>query len=540
LTSTEVHDLVRPKEESLRMVEEWLQDNAIKPTKLAYSAAKDWIVVTLPVSKIESLLDTKYHVYGHEDGDVLVRAPEWSLPAHLHAHVDTIQPTNSWFRNSPKARSLKAVPEVAGTTFHPVYVSNPTVASACNASGITPLCLRTLYGTVDYKPQAAGRNKVGLTNYLGEGNNRSDASIFLQKFRPEAAKAAYEFKFDVVNGTNNQNPLSAAQLKAGTDLEGNLDAETILGIAWPTPLTAYITEGSPPFTPDNNTQTDTNEPYLLWLDHMLQVRDSELAQTISTSYDDDEQSVPKSYAHRVCNEFAQLGARGVSLFFASGDEGVGVNGTCSSNNGTNAPTFVPEFPSSCPYITSVGATMGFAPEVVAFDPRNGFASGGGFSNYFKRPRYQDKHVPQYVKSLNGEYAGYYNQEGRGYPDIAAQGVNFITIWNGSVHHLDGTSAATPAAAAIISQVNDALIAAGRRPLGFLNPWLYGGGYKAFTDVTSGSAIGCSEIGSGLGFPAKQGWDAVTGFGTPNFKQILQNLGVSGSYDNCGGWTGYYH
>jgi len=230
---------------------------------------------------------------------------------------------------------------------------------------------------------------------------------------------------------------------------------------------------------------------------------------ISTSYADDEQTVPLSYATSVCNGFAQLGARGISLFFGSGDDGVGTPGNCYTNDGKNSSSFLASFPSTCPYITSVGATK-FIPEVVATDSSNGFVSGGGFSKYFPRPKYQDAAVGAYVKSLGSEFAGLYNASGRGYPDIAAQGYHFITIWNGTIAVLDGTSAATPTSAAVITLVNDALIAAGKSPLGFLNPWLYGGGYKAFTDVTDGSAVGCGTAG----FPAKKGWDAVTGFGTP--------------------------
>jgi tripeptidyl-peptidase-1 len=119
-------------------------------------------------------------------------------------------------------------------------------------------------------------------------------------------------------------------------------------------------------------------------------------------------------------------------------------------------------------------------------------------------------VPKYVASLDGAFDGLYNKAGRGYPDIAAQGFHFITTWDGSGELLDGTSASTPAASAIISLVNDALISSGKPPLGFLNPWLYAGGFKAFTDITSGSAIGCNTTG----FPAQKGWDAVTGWGTP--------------------------
>jgi tripeptidyl-peptidase-1 len=154
--------------------------------------------------------------------------------------------------------------------------------------------------------------------------------------------------------------------------------------------------------------------------------------------------------------------------------------------------------------------MNHNPEIVAFDPENGFSSGGGFSSYFARPSYQNDVVPEYVASLKGEFDGLFNKNGRGYPDISAQGFHFITTWNGSNTLLDGTSASTPTASAVISLVNDALIAAGRPPLGFLNPWLYGGGFRAFTDITSGSAIGCDT----QGFPAKQGWDAVSGWGTP--------------------------
>ena len=245
--------------------------------------------------------------------------------------------------------------------------------------------------------------------------------------------------------------------------------------------------------------------------------EKKLPQIISSSYADDEQTVPFSYAKRVCNQFIQLGARGVSYLAASGDSGVGETGYCFSNDGKNSSTFLPTFPDSCPYITSVGATKNFNPEVVAFDPRNGFAPGGGFSYYFDRPNYQNDRdvVANYVKGLGGEFNGLYNKKGRAYPDLAAQGQNFLTVWNGTIVRLDGTSASTPTAAAILALVNDALLAAGKPVLGFLNPWLYKQGYKAFTDITSGSAIGCG----GDGFPAKEGWDPVTGFGTPYFPKV---------------------
>ncbi|KAI4131479.1 MAG: hypothetical protein LQ338_001221 [Usnochroma carphineum] len=520
LSPDEVDELVKPSDESLDLVHEWLLDNGIGRDKLSYSAAKDWVRVSLPIAHVERLLDTKYSVYKHRDGTHIVRAPTWSLPTHLHKHIDTIQPTNSFFRAAPRKSNVMPV-EDAGkdvSTAQRVDVASPpadiTVAQACNVSAVTPLCLRTLYGTINYQPKVPGKNKVGLTNYLNEANNRSDVFLFLQQFRPDAAEAALDFRIEVIaGGDNQQTPDNATQLADGKDLEGNLDAETILGIDYPTPLIAYNTGGSPPFKPDANTPTDTNEPYLTWVQYVLAQRD--LPQVISTSYGDDEQTVPQSYARTVCNQFAQLGARGISLLFASGDNGVGPDGSCFTNDGKNTSTFLPSFPDGCPYVTSVGATKNVNPEVVAFDPRNGFVSGGGFSNYFTRPRYQDSAVVPYVASLGDQFKGLYNKNGRGYPDIAAQGQLFQTVWNGTIRRLDGTSASTPTASAVLALVNDALLAAGRKPLGFLNPWLYKRGYQAFTDILSGSATGCGTSG----FPAVKGWDAVTGFGTPYFPKV---------------------
>jgi tripeptidyl-peptidase-1 len=102
----------------------------------------------------------------------------------------------------------------------------------------------------------------------------------------------------------------------------------------------------------------------------------------SVSYGDDEDSVTYDYASRCNVEFQKQGLRGISLLFASGDDGAG-----SENNSTNGGCqFDPNFPVSSPYVTAVGGTaLGLLqrpPEFV------NSLSGGGFSNYFARPSYQ--------------------------------------------------------------------------------------------------------------------------------------------------------
>lgn len=97
---------------------------------------------------------------------------------------------------------------------------------------------------------------MGICNYLNQTSKRSDVSQFLKQFRPEAAAAAHEFKIVNIAGANNdQGPYTAAQINASKNIEAELDTQLTLGIAWPTPLTAFQTGGSPPFIPDLTTPT---------------------------------------------------------------------------------------------------------------------------------------------------------------------------------------------------------------------------------------------------------------------------------------------
>lgn len=261
-----MNELIRPTDNTLNLLHNWLSDNGIDRAALSYNAARDWIKVSLSVSSIERLLDTKYSIFGHADGDRVTRAPAWSLPLDLHEHIEAIQPTTSFFRPAGRRKTYKTImpiSEIGETPAQDLRLAfaegpespNVGVAEVCNASAVTPLCLRTLYGTTSYTPQVPGKNQIGLTNFLGEASNRSDVGIFLEMFRPDAVSAAGTFTVEVINGGDDQQtPNTPEQLAAGKDLEGNLDAETILGIGYPTPLTAFTTGGMPPFIPDEFTR----------------------------------------------------------------------------------------------------------------------------------------------------------------------------------------------------------------------------------------------------------------------------------------------
>ena len=107
--------------------------------------------------------------------------------------------------------------------------------------------------------------------------------------------------------------------------------------------------------------------------------------------------------------FAQLGARGVSVLFSSGDTGVG--SACQTNDGTNTTRFLPIFPAACPFVTSVGGTYHVEPErAISF-------SSGGFSDRFPRPAYQDAAVTKYLGILGSQWQGLYFHKVRGFPDF---------------------------------------------------------------------------------------------------------------------------
>lgn len=172
----------------------------------------------------------------------------------------------------------------------------------------------------------------------------------------------------------------------------------------------------------------------------------------------------------------QLGARGTSILFASGDGGV------SGSQSGRCTTFLPTFPSGCPFMTSVGATTGTTETSATF-------SAGGFSNFFARPSYQSTVVSSYLTALGSTNSGKFNTSGRGYPDVAAQGENVEIVVGGKTGTVAGTSCSSPIFASVIALLNDQLIAAGKSPLGFLNPFLYSAaGQAALNDITTGKNL----------------------------------------------------
>lgn len=192
----------------------------------------------------------------------------------------------------------------------------------------------------------------------------------------------------------------------------------------------------------------------------------------------------------------KLGLQGVSIVVASGDSGVASRNDTSDHVclGEKNRIFNPDFPVNCPYITSVGATFLPYPRNAFEDAEvavNRFASGGGFSNIYPMPSYQQAAVENYLSlyppsfksyetlynetSYNGSGfgvgGGVYNRIGRAYPDFAAAGDGIVVVSEGALIIEGGTSASAPIFAGILTRINEERLLANKSTIGFVNPTL---------------------------------------------------------------------
>jgi len=260
-------------------------------------------------------------------------------------------------------------------------------------------------------------------------------------------------------------------------------------------------------TPDKN----SGDPFLDWILQQQKEGDNS-AWVHSISYGAVEKYIDKKFQTTMDTEFQKFGATGRTVLIASGDNGA----RCSSDQSS----FQPEWPTSSPYVVSVGATR---PSDVHFE-RSVSWSGGGFAESYKRPDYQVAAVNQYLSQNGIPPTSYFNVNGRAYPDVAALGVDYQIVVNGQLQAVDGTSASTPTLAGVVSLLNDLRFKQGKKPLGFLNPWLYTEVSKvpgAFFDIKNGN----NAVDPCPGFPATPGFDAISGWGVPNF-EVLKKVALA--------------
>jgi kumamolisin len=190
---------------------------------------------------------------------------------------------------------------------------------------------------------------------------------------------------------------------------------------------------------------------------------------------------------------------GVTVCVAAGDNG--------STDGVTDGLQHADFPASSPYALACGGTKlagkgsSISTEVVWNETANNEgATGGGISAVFAKPSYQaNANVPPSVNP--GNFVG------RGLPDVAGNAdpeTGYDVYVDGQATVVGGTSAVAPLLAGLIACINQLM----GRPVGFLNPTLY---------AKIVSAHGCHDVtnGNNGAYAAGPGWDACTGWGSPD-------------------------
>jgi kumamolisin len=194
---------------------------------------------------------------------------------------------------------------------------------------------------------------------------------------------------------------------------------------------------------------------------------------------------------------------GVAVFSASGDDGdLPCNGVIAIFPGT-------VYPASDPNVTAVGGTTLTVTRSGSYGGEVAWSgSGGGISTDFKRPSWE-------VGSSN-------IGSDRGVPDVAwdADPASGVPVYfQGSWSRVGGTSLGSPCWAALWALASQYHHQRTGKNLGFANPLIYklatGSSYhRLFHDVTSGNN------GS---YQAGPGWDAVTGWGSPDANNLVHAL-----------------
>ena len=445
-------------------------------------------------------------------------------------------------------------PAALAATGAPGSVAPPPGSTAVPLQGVTPLHItgpkvapsdaqcRAQLGVPCYSPQEI-RQAYGLTPLINKGYTGAGQTIVI---------------IDSYGSPTVQSDLAT------------FDAD--FGLPAPPSLKVLAPLGSVPFDPNNNDMLGWAEETSLdvqW-SHALAPDASIIVMTSPVSETEGVQGLPQFLAleefavsHHLGNIVSQSwAATEETLFTPAGERlmaqfnafyrsatlhgvtflgSTGDSGTANPNvSGVNYPYPTVNFPAISPWVTAVGGTSLYATTTgtyqseTAWNDGLGSATGGGISKYTAEPLYQRLLPRQDQTQLAGH---------RAIPDVSFNAdpdtgvlvqLGFLGAGNNGYYIFGGTSEGSPAWAGVVADLNQR---AGF-PLGFLNPALYalGAANLLYPSVLHDVAVGNNAQPPIPGYNATKGWDATTGWGTPNLGQFAKSLIRESARTNAAGVT----
>ncbi|KAH3732962.1 tripeptidyl peptidase I precursor [Pelomyxa schiedti] len=489
MTLNDVHDLTADLEAE-EFVFTWLNSNGFKDIKHNIGG---FFEATHKVSTVDELLSAEFWRFYSPLMDLTItRSLQYSLPADLEPYIDFVGATQF---------PLTRLPEPCR------FLSNDKNPPR---NSTTPPLLKQFYSMGDELRVVDDKSSQSLFEALSQSFSPDDLTAFLSKYNIP------DYKVGEIIGPNDP---GMCKIDPNYCVEANLDVQYMLALCQ-----APTTYWSIPMSV-------TGDIFLSWILDVGAKENPPLVHSIS--YGGPETEFNKNLVRRVDDEIAKLSARGITVIVASGDDGVA--GFAARNNPALCG-FSASYPAQLPHVIAVGATMGpeyGSSEIACTSDMGGtITTGGGFSQYFVAPKWQDNAIKAYLdKAPQLPPLSAFNSKGRAYPDVSMMGHNYVVNIGGNWYQVSGSSASSPVFAALVTLINGERIKQGKPSLGWLTPILYQLGEdhpEIFNDVTKGRNNCCagnkeSVVCCKHGFTSTPGWDPVTGFGSVNYVKLKEAL-----------------
>src|SRR5580658_491851 len=449
-----------------------------KLTVMEVSQARRTIILSGTIGTLSAAFGVDLVNYEHSDGDFRGRTGPIYVPSDLAGIVQGV----FGFDNRPQAR--------------PHFRRRKQRLFGVSSSGYTPLQIAQLYS---FPAGVDGTGEcIGILEF-GGGFNADDLNTYFQQLglsTPSVTAVS-------VDGVDNQPDPG----QDSPDTEVMLDIEMAGAVAPGASIAVYFSNFTEQGWVDaisTAVHDDVNKPSVL---------------SISWGFAEG-QAIWSTQAIQAVNEaFQAAAAMGVTVCCAAGDDG--------SRDQVDDGLAHCDFPASSAFVLACGGTTlqssgnSITGETVWNDGSNGGATGGGISDSIDLPSWQDNaNVPPSVNPGG--------RIGRGVPDVAGNAdpnTGYQILADGQSGTVGGTSAVAPLWAGLIACINQQL----GTPVGFLNPLLYSQplGDNVLNDITQGSNDITGQIG---GYSAGPGWDACTGFGSPNGAALASALAGASAVD----------
>jgi subtilase family serine protease len=478
-----------PTADTVAQVRAWLTGAGLRVTSVG--ADNHFVAVSGSAAAMNAAFGTQLARYSVNGSIERAPSSDLSLPDNLANAVDDVTGLSTFGHQVKRADFGPPDAFVSGTPCSSYYGEKSASALpkfegktlSFNPCGYTPSAFRSAYG-VDRAGTGGAGATVAITDAYDAPQLESDANTY-STLHGDSAFAAGQFA-----------DLSVPEdASTGDDCGGNgwygeqaLDVEAVHGMA---PAAGVLYYGAAScfddsllaqlgqVVADNKASIVTNS----WGEPTFVVVDGELFSTI-------DKPLVKAYE----SVFKQGAVQGIGFYFSSGDDGDDLEAWGYKH---------PDFPSGDPWVTAVGGTSlaigkngqrlwetgwGTTRYLLkdngkAWDKSSGtflYGAGGGFSEIFRRPWYQDGVVPG-------------NTSGRAVPDIGMDGDPSTGMLVGETQafslpsvfgpvgshygefRLGGTSLASPLLAGVQA------VAQGSSRLGFANPRIYRLAKKQFSN-----------------------------------------------------------